>query len=142
MIFSAQSIFSDDQAITATAASTNTIDLQATGTVYGAAAAISRDIGPGTAIDFLAQVTEDFNTLTSLAIALQVDDNSSFSSATTVFTHSVVLADLTAGYKLPFIYVPLNVNERYVRMNYTVTGTNPTTGKITSGIVMGVQTNA
>ncbi len=32
--------------------------------------------------------------------------------------------------------------ERYIRLNYTVTGTAPTTGKVTAGITGGVQTNA
>ena len=65
----------------------------------------------------------------------------SFSSATTVFTQNVLLADLVAGKKINIEYVPNGVNERYMRMNYDVNGTNPTAGKITAGIVAGVQTN-
>ena len=42
MILSAQQIFSDGQALTATAVSTNLIDLGATGTVVGAPAVAAR----------------------------------------------------------------------------------------------------
>ena len=141
MILDETTLLSDDQAITATAASTNYIDLGAAGTPYGAAAALERDVGKGNPIPFLVQVTENFNTLTSLNIALQVDDNTSFSSATTVIDKDIVLADLVAGKQIPLDFLPKDVNERYARLNYTVTGTNPTLGKITAGISMGNQTN-
>ena len=55
-------------------------------------------------------------------------------------TVTVPLADLVAGYQIPVITLPKDV-KRYVRLNYTVTGTAPTTGKVTAGIVAGVQTN-
>ena len=45
MIFDKTLQFSDQQAITATAVSTNVIDLLPTGTVYGHAAALLRDLG-------------------------------------------------------------------------------------------------
>ena len=141
MIFSKEQLLSDKQAITASAASTNYIDLGATGTPYKAALALVRDIGKGQPVPFEAMVTEAFNTLTSLTIALEVDDNTSFGSATIVDSVSVLLADLAVGYNLPHLYLPVGVNERYVRMNYTVVGTDPTTGKILSGISMGRQTN-
>lgn len=141
MILSAQQLVSDDQAITATAASTDYLDLQATGTPYGAAAALVRDIGKGTPVCFDAIVTEAFNNLTSLTIALQVDDNSSFSSATTVASQTIALASLTVGANFAFEYLPEGVNERYFRLNYTVSGTAPTTGQITAGITGGRQTN-
>ena len=34
-------------------------------------------------------------------------------------------------------YVPRGTNERYMRLYYDVTGTAPTTGKITAGLVAG-----
>jgi hypothetical protein len=142
MIFDATTLLSDAQAITATAASTNIIDTKATGTVYGAAAALKRDIGKGKKIPLRVQVVEAFNTLTSLTFALQVDDNASFSSPKTVATTGAVpLASLTAGYYWNIDHVPIGTDERYVRLNYTVAGTAPTTGKVTAGIVMATQTN-
>ena len=56
MILSAQQIFSDDQAVTATAISTNVIDLGAPGTPYDAAAALNQDIGKGCPIPVLVQL--------------------------------------------------------------------------------------
>jgi hypothetical protein len=68
---------------------------------------------------------------------VQTDDNSSFSSPTTVYSESIVLASLTLGNKISLDWLPKNIKERYVRLYYTVTGTAPTTGKILAGISMG-----
>ena len=142
MILSAEQLFSDDQAITASAASTNYLDLGAPGTPHGAAAALAQDIGKGEPIPILVQVTEDFATLTSLTIAIEVDDNTSFSSATVVYaSEAIAAAALLAGKTIPLQFVPNDVNERYVRVNYTVSGSNATAGKVTAGITMGNQTN-
>ena len=72
MIFSAQQLFSDDQAITASADSTNVIDLGVAGTPYGAAAALNRDIGDGAGIPILVQITEAFEYLTSLEVSWRI----------------------------------------------------------------------
>ena len=143
MIMDATLQFSNAQAITASAASTNTIDLGATGTVYGAAAAIVRDVGKGEAIPLAVTVTETFATLTSLTISIETDDNSSFSSAKTVWrSPAYTVAQLTVGaeYILPDA-LPVGTNERYVRLYYTVAGSNATTGKITAGAVMARNSN-
>ena len=138
MIFDKTNLFSDDQAITATAVSTNVIDLGATGTPkLRNATPLQRNISKGTPIPILVQVTEAFNTLTSLAIAIQTDDNEAFSSPTTVYSESIVLANLTLGARVAIDWLPKNIKERYVRLNYTVTGTNPTLGKVMAGITMG-----
>lgn len=141
MIMDRTLLFSDRQAITATATSTNLVDLGATGTVYGASAPMVRDIGNGSAIPLHCGVTESFNNLTSLTISIEVDDNAAFSSATTVFTSpAYTLAQLAAGKTqlLPDT-LPIGVNERYVRLRYTVAGVAPTLGRITAGVTMGNQ---
>jgi len=125
-----ETLMSDDQAITATAASTNYIDIGA-----------DADIGIGQPVNILVQVTEAFTNLTNLAIAIQTDDNSSFSSATTIYTETIVLANLTAGAKINMRVFP-PANERYVRMYYTVTGSAPNAGKITAGAVVDHQDEA
>ena len=143
MIMDATLQFSNAQAITADAASTNTIDLGATGTVYGAAAAIVRDIGKGKKVPMVVTVTEAFNNLTSMNISIQVDDNSAFSSAKTVYrSPEYTLAQLAVGaeFLLPDDF-PGGTNERYVRLYYDITGTAPTTGKVTAGAVMARSTN-
>lgn len=137
MIYDTQSLFSDAQAVTATAASTNVIDLGVPGTPMHAAGAITQDVGRGREIPIRVQVVEAFNNLTTLTIAVQIDTVENFASPKTVMTIAVPLASLAAGYVLPVQYLPLGTNEQFVRLNYTVTGTAPTTGKITAGLVFG-----
>lgn len=142
MIMDRTLLFSDGQAITATAASTNVVDLGATGTVYGASSPMVRDIGGGAKVPLYVGVTQSFNNLTSLTITIETDDNAGFSSATTVWTSpAYTLAQLATGakYLLPDV-LPMGTNERYVRLKYTVAGTAPTLGKITAGVVDGRQT--
>jgi len=139
MIFSAQQLFSDDQAITADADSTNVIDLGAPGTPYGAAAALNQDVGKGAKIPLLVQVTADFNTLTSLNINLSTGSTTAL--GTTIATQNILLADLVAGKQINLDFLPNGIVERYLGVEYDVVGTNPTTGNITAGITMGVQTN-
>lgn len=135
MIFDAQTRFSNAQAVTASAASTNVIDLGAAGTPFGDNSAIARDQGI-MQIPLRIQVTEAFATLTSLKVAVQVDDNSAFSSAVTVLeTEAIVAASLVAGYQFNIDSFPLKTNERYVRLYYTVAGSDATAGKITAGVV-------
>lgn len=130
MLLDQQALFSAAQAITATAASTNVID---TGS--------NKDVGKYGDIPLLIQVVEGFNNLTSLTVTVQTDDNSAFSSAADVLSMTIPLASLVLGYKSQVITLPMKM-ERYIRLNYTVTGTAPTTGKVTAGITGGVQTNA
>ena len=141
MMLSAEQIFSDSQALTATAASTNIIDLGATGTVLGAPAALVRDIGPGKAVEFIVQLDVDSGgTSPTLDVAVQVDTVEAFSSPTTVAS-SEQLAGGSAGDRVQLnCTLPEGTNERYLRLNYTLTGTSPTY-TVTAGIVAGDQTN-
>lgn len=135
MIFDQQNLLSDAQAITATARSTNVIDL---GPI---ASGIVRDIGKGKQIPLRIQVVEPFNNLTSLAIALQVDGDVAFGSPKTVWSSTVLLADLLAGKVIVPEFVTRGTDERYLSLLYTVTGTAPSTGKITAGVTLGNQSN-
>lgn len=139
MIIDNSVVLSDSQAITATADSTNVIDLGAPGTPYGAPAAVEQDIGKGNRIDFAVNVTQAFNNLTSLNISLQTSpDNSSY---TEIANHTYLLAQLGVG-QLPFpAQIPIGVNARYMKLVYTVVGTAPTTGKIFAAPVAARQSN-
>lgn len=143
MIFDLTTLLSNAQAITtATAASTDVLDLGATGRVFGAATDLIKDIGKGMPIPFDIQIVEAFNNLTSLTVTLQCDDNVGFSSPKDIISQTLPLAKLGAGAKSTIVMIPPGTNERFVRMFYTATGVVPTLGKITSGIVLGQQTNA
>lgn len=125
MIIDSTTVFSEQQAITATAVSTNVIDL---GT--------SRDIGRGIGLPLLVMVNEDFNNLTSLTVSIQTDSDVAFGAAKNLTEQTIALADLVAGKNFDFKVVPTST-DRYLRLNYTVTGTAPTTGKVTAGVTMG-----
>lgn len=114
--------FSDAQAITATAASTNVIDLGAAGD------AIGREL-------YLhVLVTADFDSGAddgTLTVALQTDTVEAFSSPTTLFTTAAVLeAAMVAGYWIARVRVPAG-NEGFLRAYYTVAGS----GDFTAGAV-------
>ena len=141
MILSAQQIFSDDQAVTATAISTNVIDLGVAGTPYGAAAALNNDKGKGNKIPILCQVTTDFATLTSLTITVEVSAAAGLTTPTVLFTQTIAVADLVAGKQISIDVLPNDATLRYLGVRYTVTGSNATAGNITAGISMGNQTN-
>lgn len=116
MYVDAQQLFSDAQALTGTAVSTNLIDLRS-----------DRDIGRGEPVGVLIQVdvaakTSDGNE--TYQFDLQTDDNDSFSTATVLARRIIDKASLTKGSRW-LIAVPLD-NERYLRLNYTLGGTNPT----------------
>jgi len=139
MIFSAQQLFSDDQAITASADSTNVIDLGVADTPFGGVAALNRDIGKGAKIPLLVQITEDFDNLTTLEIKLSTGSTTGL--GTTIASQTIALADLIAGKQMNLDYLPNGIVERYLGMEYVVVGTAPSAGKVTAGITMGVQTN-
>lgn len=123
MLLDNELVFSDSQAITATAASTNIVDLGGAG------------MGAGNSLEMLAHVEEAFNNLTSLNVAVQSCAAENFGSG--VVTHQkfdILLADLTAGKQIDLGPL-LNGALQYVRLYYTVTGTAPSTGKITATIL-------
>jgi hypothetical protein len=139
MIFSINQLFSDDQAITATADSTNVIDLGLAGTPFGATASLNQDIGKGNPISILIQVTEAFNNATSVGFTLSTGATTSL--GTSIITETVLLASLVVGKQFVVQVLPNQIVEQYLGVQYTVTGAAPTTGKITAGITMGNQTN-
>lgn len=116
MIMDAQLLFSDAQALTSTAASTNLVDLGA-----------DRNIGQGEPmavminLDVAADAASADETYTA---AIQTDDNSSFSSATTLETLTITRGD-AAGTKYFHVFKPDTLVERYLRINYTLGGTTP-----------------
>lgn len=141
MIFDTSLVFSDGQAVTASAPSANVIDLGATGTPFGASAALVRDIGRGGEIDLAISVTQAFAGLTNLQVSVQASpDNATWTTISSGAT--VPVASLVAGYQFK---VPGSIEEganaRYLRLYYTVGGSNATAGKLTAAIVASRQTN-
>lgn len=138
MIFDDTNLFSDDQNVTSTGASTNVIDLGSTGTPVGGAAALTRDIGKGKPIPIVIQLTKDASG-TSPTLDVKVQESTDNSTWTDVASAAQISGG-TAGDKASIHYVPRGVDSRYVRLHYTVGGTSPDY-TITAGFVMGDQSN-
>lgn len=144
MIFDQTTLFSDYQAITATANSTNVIDLGPLGRVKFATADLRRDIGKGEPIPIVVQVVEQFAAAgaATLTVGIQVADDAAFTTnvkTVATFGASYALADLKPGARFRLSWVPKGTDRRYVRLVYTV-GTGPmTAGKVMAGIVAGDQ---
>lgn len=145
MILNQELLLSDKQAITASAPSTNVIDLGQQGTPYKDAAALRYDFGVGEEIPLMMEINQSFasaeanNTLT---IALQLDSETSFTPDESIDLGTYAKALLVAGFKFPITRLPRRVNLRYLRLNYTVGGTgNFSAGQITAQLGHPMQNN-
>lgn len=107
---------SDAQALTATADSTNVIDLS-----------VDRDVGKGEAMAFVVSVgvAADFTTGNeTYTFQLETDDNASMTSSTIIAGGAVLATALTAGSL--HVFPIATTNERYLQGVYTLAGTTPT----------------
>jgi hypothetical protein len=124
--------FSDSQAVTSTGAnaSTNIIDLGAV-----------RDLGvtDGIWVEVLVSEAVTSGGSGTVDFQIQTDDNSSFSSATNLFTTGAIAkGTLVAGYIPVKLKLPSTV-ERYLRINYQVATAALTAGKFTAFVNTGQQ---
>ena len=118
MILDADLVFSNKQAVTATAESTKTLDLGVAGDAIGQELTIH------------VVVDTAFATLTSLTVSLETSANNS--TWTTVLSGpAIARASLTKGASIFCVRVPQGLS-RYVRLKYTVGGSNATAGKVTA----------
>lgn len=111
-------LLSDAQAMSATAASTNIIDLSA-----------SRNLGAGEpmAVVLCVDVAADGTTGDeTYSVAVQVDDDSAFGSSTTITTYTVPRTTVKNDiHVIPIPITASNSDNRYLRVNYTLGGTTP-----------------
>lgn len=126
MFYDALNMFSDQQAITATADSTKKVHLGGL-KIAGKTDPILIDV----------RVNADFNNLTSLKVEIQQADTESGSYATVAGgdTGAILLASLKTGYKFGLRILPRSVTKPWLKLVYTVVGTAPTTGKVTAALV-------
>lgn len=116
MLLDQSVIFSDRQVLTATAASSYTLDLATAGNAVQGALYV------------VARLDESLKGATGLTVALQTADTADFSNAkelVSVACNAGRLADAGELFSVPF---PLGA-KRYVRAFYTVAGA-PTSGKV------------
>ncbi len=107
--------FSDSQALTATADSTNYRDNT-----------IDRDMGPGEPLAAIVYVESVLGgTTPTLSVSIETDDNASFTSGTVIATSQVYSA-AQVGSGIEIVVAVPQTNERYMQLIYTMTGTSPT----------------
>lgn len=131
MILDKELLFDDSAAHLTTEASTNYVDLAAV-----------RRLGNGRPIYFFAIVDTAFTDSSSnstMTLTLETDDNTSFSSATTAQTVGTFAALSAIGTRLAVALQLDTINERYLRLKYTVANGDLTTGAFTAGLVLDVQ---
>lgn len=135
MILDAQNLFSDAQAVTAAAGSTNVLDL---GPLQG----LVRDIGVGQDIYLVSLVKAAFTDAGSdstLAVTIETDDNAAFSSpALAVQTVGTFGALSAIGTRLVVKLQPEAILQRYMRVFYTPANGNLTTGSVSTFLVLGI----
>lgn len=134
MILDKLLMFSEKQAVTTTAASTDVIEL---GPIDGT----RRDIGVGEPLEFWVTVDTTATASGAATLNVQLQTSTDNSTWTTIYdSGALALAALTAGKRLFSAKVPAGV-QKYLRVNYTV-GTGPlTAGAFTSGINLDVDNN-
>lgn len=138
MYVDSTNLFSDAQAITVDARSTNQIDLGPQSTLWNGAS-LTREVGIGRPLHVFAVVDETFATTVSMSFVLRCDNDTAFGSPRILWTSRLFLvAELVAGAKLDLPDVPPGTDERYLELYYDV-NTTATAGKITSGIVLDLQ---
>jgi len=117
MLLDQQEQYSKAQALTATAASTNIIDHLA-----------DRNLGIGHPVILLIQLdvaADDADADETYTATWQTDDNSGFSSATTLGAVITITRGDAAGTRYVTVAPPDATFERYSRVNYTLANTTP-----------------
>lgn len=131
MITDKQLTLSDAQAITATADSTNILNLG------------QANANNGYPVEVLCEVEDDFTASGSatLTVSLVTATDAAFTSPVTLVTTAAIpKATLVRGYQIPISFLPAGLLQ-YSKLVYTV-GTGPmTAGSINAGLVLARQTN-
>lgn len=138
MFLDAQLVFSDAQAITATAVSTNSIDTT-----------FARNIGTGPErlyVVFLVKTAfTDSGSDSTVTPSLQTDSDPAFGTVATIRTYDTFAALSPVGTRLIYLLEPITPAgkyKQYIRMNYTLANGSLTTGAISAFIVDTAQLDA
>lgn len=124
-----QNEFSDSQAVTVTAISTNVID-----TLPGIRAGLTQNLGGPEAIYLVIEVDTTFTAggAATLTASLESDSTANLATSPTVHfvTAAIPVASLTAKSKVAVVALPFGAFERYLGVRYTVA-----TGPMTAGAI-------
>lgn len=117
MILDNENKLSDAQAFTATAVSTNAVDLGLANNQAGT----GEEIGIAVNVEVAADFTSANETYEFQAVS---DDAAALSSTTLLASITIAAATLIAGYSF-FIPIPPGVSERYIGLRLVLAGTTP-----------------
>jgi hypothetical protein len=132
MYMDAQLLFSDAQAVTAAAASTNLVDLVAT----------ERRIGTGKPLYIVIGVDvamTDSGSDSTIAVTLESDTTAAFASATNRQTLGTFAATSAIGTTIIAVVAPEILTERFIRLYYTPANGDLTTGSFTAFMTTEIQ---
>lgn len=124
MYVDAQNLFSDAQAVTAAAASTNIVDL-----------GVARDLGTGQDVYLVVScdvAMTDSGSDSTLAVILESDNDVAFGSVDTSQSIGTFAAVSAAGTRLIAKLAPGTINSRYIRVYYTPGNGNLSAGSFTA----------
>lgn len=131
MIIDKQNVFSDAQAITATADSTNILNAGQAG------------VNNGEPVELLLQVEDAFTAAGAgtLTVSIVTATDEAFTSPVTLLTTPAIgKATLVRGYQLALSFLPAGILQ-YTKLVYTVATGPMTAGKINAMLVLARQTN-
>lgn len=133
MIFDKQLTFSDAQAVTAQAVSTNVVDLKLAG----------YDLGSGENLYLVVQVDTTFDDTgdnSTLTVELVTDDADTMGTPTVVQTLGSFAANAAAGSRIIARIQPSSAYERYIAIRYTPVNGDLSAGAVTAFIAHDVDT--
>lgn len=137
MLMDKQNEFSAAQAVTASAISTNVIDL-----TLGQSGLTTIDIANGEPIFLYIQVDTAVTQTGSGTVTFSLESDSTANLATSATVHwtssAIAKATLVAGYEVARLAIPLGAYERYLGVRYTVSETL-LTGAFTAALVKDLQ---
>lgn len=135
-----QEEFSDSQAVTVTAISTNVIDL-----TQGFSGLTLIDIGTGENMYLVIQVDTTVTAAGAATVTFTLESDSDTGLATSPSTHyqspAVGKATLVAGYEVAKIKLRPDSYERYLGVRYTVATGPLTAGAFSAFLVKDIQSN-
>jgi hypothetical protein len=140
MLLDAQLEFSDSQAVTTTAISTNVVDTLPMTSNPNVVANLG---GPNTAAFLVIQVDTTFTAAGAATMTITLESDSTANLATSPTTHisspAIAVATLVAGYQLVYP-LPVGNYERYLGLRYTIATGPMTAGAISAFISRDIQT--
>lgn len=144
MYIDSQELFSDAQVVTATAISTNVLDLNASSNTN---VPLTQDIGIGEEVYLVvmtAVTITDAGSDATLTVTLESDSAASLASAPVVHVSTGALAFATYAPAGTIIYqgkLPVATYKRYLGVRYTVASGPFTAGAITAFLAKDIQRN-